>query len=143
MKPPSTSQPNANKYTGQGPQYRYQAAIEDPTVTKALLDCALDVPLQTTTRELLATSLDIRKQFREMIMSKKVSTNTFIEDPTFPIAAESFLQEHSAFYNDTDVIAKHSLPLRVVYPEFENGIRPECILDGGAQIIAMCKDIWE
>jgi hypothetical protein len=35
------------------------------------------------------------------------------------------------------------LPLRVVFPRFENRVHPEYILDRGVQIIVMRKDIWE
>ena len=36
-----------------------------------------------------------------------------------------------------------SLPLRVIFPTFAAGVEPECILDGGAQIVAMRRDVWE
>jgi hypothetical protein len=128
----------------QGPQYRYQAAIEDPTMARVLLDRALDAPIQTTPRELLATSPDLRKQFKEMVMSKRVSSNAVLVDPDEPIqTVESFLHEHAYRYQDPPVVAATFHPLRVVYPEFDRGIRPECLLDGGAQIIAMRRDIWE
>jgi Aspartyl protease len=40
-------------------------------------------------------------------------------------------------------IAEQSLPVRVIFPEFENGIQPECILDGGAEAIVMRRDVWK
>ncbi|KAF9643509.1 hypothetical protein BDM02DRAFT_3104313, partial [Thelephora ganbajun] len=33
--------------------------------------------------------------------------------------------------------------LRVIYPSFAPGVEPECILDGGAQVVVMRKDVWE
>jgi hypothetical protein len=120
-------------------QYRYQSAIEDPTIAHTLLDRSLDAPIHTTTHELLATSGDLCKQFKEMIMSHRVNTNAVLVDSPTPIqSVDSFLNQHSDQY-----IAEYSLPLRVVFPEFENGVLPECILDGGAQVIVMWRDIWE
>lgn len=54
---------------------------------------------------------------------------------------ESFLHAHPDRYSG--IVAEHSLPLRVVYPEIGRNVRPECILDYGAQIVAMRRDIWE
>jgi hypothetical protein len=150
-KPPHSSSPATRserteflQQSNNGPQYRYQAAIEDPNMARVLLDRALDAPIQTTPRELLATSPDLRKQFKEMVMSKRVSSNAVLVDPDEPIqTVESFLHEHASRYHDPPVVAATFHPLRVVYPEFDRGIRPECLLDGGAQIIAMRKDIWE
>ncbi|KAF9642008.1 hypothetical protein BDM02DRAFT_3065722, partial [Thelephora ganbajun] len=33
--------------------------------------------------------------------------------------------------------------LRVTHPSFTPGVEPECILDGGAQVFMMRKDVWE
>jgi hypothetical protein len=120
-------------------QYQYQSAIEDPTVARTLLDHSLDAPIHTTTRELLATSGDLHKQFKEMIMSRRVNANAVLMDSPTPIqSVDSFLNQHGDQY-----VAEHSLPLRVVFPKFKNRVHPECILDGGAQVIVMRKDIWE
>jgi Protein of unknown function (DUF4100)/Aspartyl protease len=125
------------------PQYRYQAAVEDPSIAQVLLDRALDSTIQITPRELLATSPELRKQLKEMVVSKKVSNNVSILLPDSPVhAADSFLHENAARY-DEDTVAASSLPLRVVYPDFGHGVQPECILDSGAQIIAMRRDVWE
>ena len=125
-----------------GPQYRYHAPIQDPALAKLLLDRALDAPIQTTSRELLSALPDLRRQLRELLMSKRVaSTATFVDTSDPVMNVESFLHAHPDRY--TGNVAEHSMPLRVVYPEIGNGVRPECILDYGAQIVAMRRDIWE
>jgi hypothetical protein len=74
-----------------------------------------------------------------MIMSRHVNANAILVDSPTPIqSVDTFLNQHGDQY-----VAEHSLPLRVVFPEFENGVCPECILDGGAQVIVIRKDIWE
>ena len=35
------------------------------------------------------------------------------------------------------------LPLQVIFPIFSPGVEPECILDGGAQVVVMGRDVWE
>jgi hypothetical protein len=72
-----------------------------------------------------------------MIMSHRVNANAILVDSPTPIqSVDSFLNQHGDQY-----ITEHSLPLRVVFPKFENGVCPECILDGGVQVIVMRKDI--
>ena len=44
---------------------------------------------------------------------------------------------------DQSVAAEQSLPLRIINLTLGPGVRAECILNGGAQIVAMQKDIWE
>ena len=39
--------------------------------------------------------------------------------------------------------APRSLPLRVISPTFTPGVQPECVLDGGTQIVLMRRDIWQ
>jgi len=48
-----------------------------------------------------------------------------------------------ANYEVSPASAPHSLPLRVIFPSFAPGIQPECILDGGAQVVVMRKDVWQ
>jgi hypothetical protein len=126
------------------PQYRYHATVEDPTMTTTLLNRALDATIQTTPRELLAASPDLRKQLKELVVTKRISVDSVLLTEGLPIqSAESFLQENRSRYEDGPNVAVHSLPLRVIFAEFDNGVHPECILDSGAQIIAMRKDIWQ
>ena len=125
-------------------KFRYQSAVEQMVNAGDLSERALDAPVTLSTRELIATSPEVRKHFKEVMASKKVATN-YIET-----AQDSYI---STFLNETSPApridlrkysphAEHSLPLRVIYPTFAPGVTPECILDGGAQIIVMRKDIW-
>jgi hypothetical protein len=68
-----------------------------------------------------------------------VATNAILINTPTPIQSiDLLLNQHGDQY-----VAEHSLPLRVIFPEFENSIHPEYILDRGVQVIVMRKDIWE
>jgi hypothetical protein len=49
-----------------GPQYRYSTPVEDPAVVLKVVNCALDVPVSITQRELLSISPEARKQYKEL-----------------------------------------------------------------------------
>jgi hypothetical protein len=116
-----TISPDNRQFPTSSAQYCYQSAIEDLTVARILLERSLDAPIQTTTRELLATSGDLRKQFKDMIISRQVAANAIIIDSYPPVqSVESFLSKNAKRYDP--VIAEHFMPLRVIYPEFENGL---------------------
>src|SRR5882762_7333238 len=96
---PSSSKPSSSTTAVQkpesaiyAPQYQYQAPIKDPTFAQALLECMLDTPIQMTIRELLAISPDLCKQFKEMIMPKRVSADVVLVESAIPVqTVESFL----------------------------------------------------
>lgn len=127
---------------------RYQSAIKTSVKTSDLVNRVFDTQISISARELMAASPDVRKQVKEMIVSKKVSANLFEEEECDSYLTSLF--EQSAPISDLDLgkyeqspSAAHSLPLRVIFPHFAPGVEPECILDGGAQIVVMRKDIWK
>jgi len=129
-------------------KFRYQSAIESSIKTSDVVNRWMDSTFSLSGRELLGISPDARKQVKEMVVSKKVSANVFEDD-----SADSYLSslfEQSAPLSSLDLekyeyspSAAASLPLRVIFPVFAPGVEPECILDSGAQIVVMRKDIWE
>ena len=100
-------------------------------------------------RELLATSPDVRRHVKDLVSSRKVAANTVeVNDELDAYLADCFESDQPAVYldmirYDASSAAAPSLPLRVIYPSFGQGVEPECILDGGAQVIVMRKDVWE
>ena len=134
-------------------KFRYQAAIENTVKASDLADRALDATITVSARELFTASVEARRHARDLFASKKVAVS-FAEDDQ----AESYLSMYSDSGRDTpsaylDIVkyepsstsslAAATLPLRVIFPTFVQGVEPECILDGGAQMIVMCRDIWE
>lgn len=80
--------------------------------------------------------------------SNEVSANTVeVEDDGCP-PKDTNQDYHAVFLDrvikhDLSSPAAPSLPLRVTYPASAPGVKPECILDGGAQLVVTRKDIWE
>ena len=131
------------------PKYKYQSAIETSIKTSDLVERALDAKVTLSTRELLATSPEIRRHVKDLVASKKVSANLVEEEQVDSYLNTCFEEEQaSSFYdaeryNPQSPSAVPSLPLRVIFPTFANGVEPECILDGGAQVVVMRRDVWE
>ena len=134
------------------PKYRYQAAIEAGTKSSDLADRALDAKITISTRELLAASPDVRRHVKDIVTSRKVNANFTEVNEVDTYLTSAFDQPPrnetpSVFLDmvkyDSSATAASTLPLRVIRPTFAPGVEPECILDGGAQIIVMRKDIWE
>ena len=128
------------------PKYHYKAPVEASVKTREIVDRALDATITVSTRELLATSPEARRQFKDIVGNKKVSANVAEME-----AVDTFLTSFTSSYSLDDDLRKyrenasaaHSLPLRVIYPTFAPGFMPECILDGGAQVVIVRRDVWE
>ena len=79
---------------------------------------------------------------------KKLKTYSLGNTPSGPSESESDSCPPTVFldlikYNSSSPAAAPCLPLCVIYPTFAPGVEPECILDGGAQIVVMRKDVWK
>ena len=130
------------KPSSDDPKYLVRASIEDPNTTKDIANRALDATLELSTRELLASSSEVRKYFKEAVSSKKVSANVVEEEDSIAAYLSAF--SASDFERDDDIpTAAASLPLRVIHPEFAPGFHPESILDSGAQACIIRSDVWE
>ena len=140
------------------PKYRYKTAVETDVKTTDIADRTLDATITISTRELLATSPEVRRHVKDVITSKKVSANSLETDEldTFLTSCFNFDDDETeddpkvastyldlVKYDPSRAAAAASLPLRVIHLSFGDGVEPECILDGGAQVIVMRKDIWE
>ena len=129
-------------------KYCYQSAIENGVKTTDLVDRALDAKITISTRELLAASSDVRQHVKEAVTSRKISANVVEVDEVDAYLTGCFEDEPKEVFVDLEkyesgasVVA--SLPLRVIYPTFAPSVNPKCVLDGGAQVVIMRKDIWE
>ena len=146
------------KPSADDPKYRYRIAVETDVKTSDIADRALDAKITISARELLATSPDVRRHVKDVITSKKVSANSVEIDEVDAFLTSCFDFEDEDLekvpkpvatyldlvkYDPSRAAAVSSLPLRVIYPSFSDGVKPECILDGGAQVVVMRKDIWE
>ena len=130
------------------PKFRYQSAIESTVKPSEVADRALDAKITVTARELLAMSPDVRRYVKDLVTSKKISANAVEVDEADTYLTGCLDPDPSAVMldlvkYDSSSAAAQSLPLRVIFPTFAPGVQPECILDGGAQVVVMRKDIWE
>jgi hypothetical protein len=145
---PITYPPYPPKPTTEDPKYRHHAAIESTVKSSDLADRALDAKITLSTRELFAVSPDVRKHVRDLVTSKRITVHTAetTEETNTPIDPSPD-EPASAFLNlgkyEDPATAVPSLPLRVIFPNFGQGVQPECILDGGAQMVIMHSDVWE
>ena len=137
------------KPSADNPKFCYQSAIESAMKPNDVADQALDAKVTISTLELLAASPDVRRQVKELVTSKKVSTNSVEVDKVDTYLTSCFDQSPSTVYLNlhkydlTTSSAAASLPLRVIFPMFAPGVEPECILNGGAQVVVMRRDVWE
>jgi hypothetical protein len=130
------------------PKFRYQANIENTAKASDLAERALDSKVTISTGELLALAPDVRRHVKELLASKKISANSIEVDPIDSFLTSCFDSEAPTTrvnfekYDPAASSAAASLPLRVIFPEFAEDVFPECILDGGAQVVLMRKDVW-
>ena len=106
-------------------------------------DQALDVKITISTHKLLAASPNVHEQVKELVTSKKVSANTVEVNNVDTYLADGLESNPSADYlklfkyDSSTSSAAASLPLQVIFPTFTPGVKLECILNGGAQVIIM------
>lgn len=120
-----------------GPQFRYVSAVEDSKVMSKVLDRMLDSKVEMTNREVLAISNEVRKGVKELVQTKKVGSGGTAE------MLFSSAGTWSGEWSGPGTIVKDSLPLRTIDGMFEDKIICECVLDQGAQFIAVRKDVWK
>ena len=130
------------------PKFKYQSPIETTVKVADLVDRTLDARITLSARELLAAAPEVRRQVRELVAGKKVAANFTEGNESVDSYLSTFLDEPGSTYldvskYDSEPTAVSSLPLRVIFPSFGAGVEPECILDGGAQVVVMRRDIWE
>lgn len=131
--------------TTDDPRHCYQAVIESPTKISELAEHALDTKITISTRELLSVSPDVWKHIKELVTSRRTAINVFEEDDEEE-ELDSYLTSCMPlpvmFSIEMDKYKSHphtaiSPPLRVLYPIFGKGVKPECILNSGAQVCDM------
>ncbi|KIN99104.1 hypothetical protein M404DRAFT_30725 [Pisolithus tinctorius Marx 270] len=59
--------------TNSAPQFHYQSSFDEAAATKWIINQVLDTKMEISTKDLLAVSLEIRKQVRELAATKKIT----------------------------------------------------------------------
>ncbi len=131
-----------------GPQYKFSTPIEDPEIAKAVLKRSLDAQFTISQRELLSLSLDVRKQYKELVSTKRIPTVGILEsvnpeDEDNPDTSYILRYANPVGPDEEVLLTGSSIEkLRVIYPVIEDE-KVECVLDGGSEIIAMNKGLWQ
>jgi hypothetical protein len=100
----------------------------------------MDAKITITTWELLSVSLDIRRQIKDSVVSKKVFTNIFNNNNTNSYLMSYFHDEVSSspfnmeryHFTPTSSSAAATLPLYVISLLFSSRVKVNCILNGRA-----------
>lgn len=131
-----------------GPQYKFSTPIEDPEIAKRVLNRSLDSQITISQRELLSLSLDVRKQYKELVSTKRIPTVGKLEsidpdDLDNPDMSYILRYENPTGPDEEVLLTGSSIEkLRVIYPIVDEE-KVECVLDGGSEIIAMNKGLWQ
>jgi hypothetical protein len=127
------------------PQFRYLSASDNPALVKSVLERSLDNKFLISERELLAIAPEVRRTMRELTTTKRIPMGSgALLGERGPMSLSSSLLSSTDPVGSTELIAaEHSLPLRTIDMTFNDEIMCECILDQGAQFIAMRRDIWQ
>ena len=140
----STTGSTPNKQAGASQQqFKYQSPMEDPVVAQRLLERLLDVQVTVLARELLSVSIDMCKMVHELVATKRVVVVS-LETSSAP-PSDLWLEYEEFIVRDDKghVVAKTSLPLHVLDGTLNDRLHVECLLDQGAQIVAIRHDLWE
>jgi hypothetical protein len=116
-----------------GPQYCYQATVEDQCLVSELQDWLMGGKLiQTTPAHVLATSPAIHKELIEKLQVHWVEVNTFKSYPELNSHPSKMTIPHEPNY---------SLPLLKIDVAFNGSITEPAVLDPGSQIVVIRKDL--
>jgi hypothetical protein len=73
---PTAAVKNTTTSDTSGPQYHYSTPAEDPAIVVKVVNHALDIPISITQRELLSIFPEVRKQYKELTTTRRVSAGT-------------------------------------------------------------------
>jgi hypothetical protein len=142
----NVGQPTTGKPNAPSPQFKFAFPGEDPTASTRAVKNLLDSPMSLQVRDVLSMSHDFRKQLRDQTATQRVSTNTMSVNELAGRSPEAIWgpYEESLHRNDEGIIVgHHSVPLRSIKALVGGKRTVTCLLDSGAEIVAMRKDIWQ
>jgi hypothetical protein len=127
--------------------YRYSHGLEDKDADKRILERLLDTHINISTRELFAISPDLRKQFRDLTTTKRVTVGTVsVNELTGHPVSDEWMRDYDAKRlrsDDGRVVADHFAPLRCIRATTIGGRVVTCVLDQGAEVVVMPAAIWK
>jgi hypothetical protein len=147
-KPANTPSPAASASTpAPSGAYRLSCPLEDKSAEKRITDQILDVTLPVPIRDILAVSPDIRKSMRDLSSNKRITVGTVSvnELSSHPVTNHWMRQYEDARMRSDDgrIVADHFAPLRCIHATTIGGRIFTCVLDQGAEVVVMPKEIWQ
>jgi hypothetical protein len=133
--------------TAQSTTYRYAFALEDKEADKRIVECLLDSNLNIPVRELLAVSPDVRQHFHEFTTKKRVTVGMVsVHELLGQPAMDAWLKQYEGMRlrsDDGKIVADHFTPLRCIRATTIGGRTLTCILDQGAEVVVMPREVWK
>ncbi|KIN96854.1 hypothetical protein M404DRAFT_106401, partial [Pisolithus tinctorius Marx 270] len=139
-------------------QYRYSFPLEDEAMPKRIVERVLETSVAMPVKELFAVAPEFRKQFRDITMAKRVTTNKIEvvrSDDEEGVQVNELTgrdpQRTARKYGDRvirgddgSIVAHHTLPLRCLEAKVPGtDVTINCVLDSGSEIVAMPRCVWE
>jgi len=97
-------------------------------------------------RKLFAVSPDVRKQFRNLTTTKCITVGTVsVNELSSQQTTEEFMRafdQDRLRSDDGKVVVDHFAPLRCIRTVTIGGRILTCILDQGAEVVVMPKEVW-
>ena len=133
----------ANQLLVPAAQYQYSFPMEDNTAPRQVLDQVLGSNVPMPVKDLLIVALEFRKQLRELITVKRVTTN-----PSSHVVQVNELSGHDSSVvaqeyrnwvirnDDGLIVTHHSLPLHALEAKIPGTCRSLMgILDSGSEVV--------
>ncbi|KIN96108.1 hypothetical protein M404DRAFT_49714, partial [Pisolithus tinctorius Marx 270] len=133
-------------------QYCYSFPLEDKAAPKRIVERVLETSIAMPVKELFAVAPEFRKQFRDITMAKRVTTNEIEvvrSDEEEGVQVNELTgrnpQRTAREYGDRvirgddgSIVAHHTLPLRCIEAKVPGtDVTINCVLDSGSEIITM------
>jgi hypothetical protein len=133
--------------TAQSTTYRYAFALEDKEADKCVVERLLDSNLNIPIRELLAVSPDVRQHFHKLMTKKHVTVGVVsVHELLGQPAMDAWLKQYEGVClrsDDGRIVADHFAPLRCIHATTIGGHALTCVLDQGAEVVVMPREVWK
>jgi hypothetical protein len=143
---PAQPQEKRNTTSTSTTQYKYQFPLEDPTASSRVFDTMCKTPITLPFQDILSIAPDVRKQLREQTTTKRVAVDYVAMNELSGCDPRDIWGDFEGTLDrmeDGTIVARHSMPLRCITATVNRTRELTCVLDQGAEIIAMRKDVWQ
>jgi hypothetical protein len=106
----------------------------------------MKTPIAIPVQDIFSIAPEVRKQFREQTTTRRVPVTTVSVHELAGRNPQDIWGDFEGTLHrseDGTITAHHSVPLRCIEATVAGKHVLTCVLDQGAEIIAMCKDVWQ